>query len=93
MELQFACPHCGDPNADVLEVLDCGHVHTIRCERCNEHFYLAVMECGACAHETVLRWGNRPGNAALTRLRCERCDRPLWSSDHGDESADAQTSA
>lgn len=93
MELQFSCPHCGNPNADVLEVLDCGRVHTIRCERCNEHFYLAVMECGACAYETVLQWGNRPGGGALACLRCERCDRPLWSEGHGDEGADAKTSA
>lgn len=93
MELQFACPHCGDVKADVWESLDSNRVHVVRCDRCDEHFHLAVMDCAACAHETVFCWGIRPGSPTLAGLRCERCSRPFASDDHALEGLAAQTLA
>lgn len=93
MELQFACPHCGDAKADDWELLDANRVQTIRCNRCGEHFHLAVMECLPCAHETVFRWGIRPAGSTLAGLRCEGCGRPFASNSHADEGIRAQTLA
>jgi transcription elongation factor Elf1 len=73
MALQTACPHCGRAEEDAWEVLRSDCVETVRCAQCGAHFYLALMDCPACAHETPFQWRNRPANNTLPQLICEHC--------------------
>jgi transcription elongation factor Elf1 len=93
MELQFFCPHCGDGKTDDWELLDAGRVQPIRCDHCQEHFHLAVMECLHCAQETTFSWGIRPNPTVLTGLICGHCGRPFVSNDHGSKGIEVKTVA
>jgi transcription elongation factor Elf1 len=77
MELRFNCPHCGRTEADPWEALEPACVHVVRCDGCNEHYYLALIDCAHCEHESVFTFRNRPSVSVMATLRCTRCSQPL----------------
>jgi hypothetical protein len=93
MNLQVSCPHCGRTDEDAWEALCADCVETLRCDACHEHFYLGLMFCPSCAHETRFCWGNRPALCALTQLSCERCMRSYRADPEFGHELDAQALA
>jgi transcription elongation factor Elf1 len=87
--LRLPCPFCQTEHADEFECLDSGHVGTLRCEGCREHFWFIFYECLACGHESVFTWKKAPTPAALTGLFCEHCGVPFSEAHREAESENA----
>lgn len=74
--LQVACPHCGNVEDDEYECLDSDRLLDLSCAACGQLFYVAIMQCQACAAESLSSWMRRPSSEQFEHLRCAACDQP-----------------
>jgi hypothetical protein len=74
--VQVECPHCGHVEDDEYECLESDRLLDLRCPACGRSFYLALMQCQACAAESLSSWMRRPSSERFEHLRCLACSQP-----------------
>ena len=85
--LQVECPHCGHVEDDEYESLDSDRLLDLSCADCGGSFHAAILQCRACAAESLFSWMQRPAYGQFEHLRCGACSQPYR--DH--EAASAST--